>query len=234
MPRKGRRVAAPASRGVFSLFERLEVNAAISADPVPAMAKFADVTGGRFFWNTNNMPRAMAAIAADAQGTYSLGFYADGEPDDKWHGLDVRVARKGVNLQHRKGYLSTAAPDTPLDWTDDQWRAAVYNPVGSTAVRLDGRLQLGAGADAKTVSMIMLIEANDLQFRQIDGQSAASVDMVIVDKQPNAQYEMQRNQVEVPFPEDQDGEFAVVRHRWELTPGAATIRLIVLDRISGR
>jgi len=226
--------AASSGTGQVSLFERLEVNAAISADPVPAMAKFAEVTGGRFFWNTNDMGRAVAAIVADSQGTYSLGYYADGEPDDKWHGLDVRVARKGVKLQHRKGYLSAAPPDVPLNWTVDQWRAAVYNPVGSTAVRLDGRLQLSAGADAKTVSMIMLIEASDLHFRQVEGRSAAAVDMAIVDKLPNAEYEMQRNQVEVPAPGDQDGEFAVVRHTWELTPDATTVRLIVLDRLTGR
>jgi len=242
-----RRRIDPSSGGGISRYERLKTNATISADPVPAMAMFAGITGGRFFWNTNNVGRAVDTIAADSQGAYSLGFYADGEPDDKWHGLDVRVTRKGVKLKHRKGYLSAAPPDTPMDWTDGQWRAAVYNPVGSTAVRLDARLQFvggeaasaasgSGGADAKTVSTILQIVADDLHFRQFDGQSAAAVEVAIVDKLPNAQFQMQRDPREIPFPEGEAGELGVVdvSHSWELTPGASTVRLIVLDRLTGR
>ena len=73
------------------------------------MSLFAATTGGRFYWNTNDVGRAVDAMAADSEGTYSLGFYADGEPDDKWHNLDVSVARKGVNLKHRGGYSSCSS-----------------------------------------------------------------------------------------------------------------------------
>jgi hypothetical protein len=231
-----RRRIAPEGQGQSSRFGRQKANAAISADPVPAMAQFADITGGRVFWNTNDVGRAVNEIVADSQGAYSLGFYADGEPDDKWHSLNVRVTRKGVKLKYRDGYLSTAVPDAPLDWTDDQWRAAVYNPIGSTAVRLDARLQFDGGAESNTVSMMMQIVTDDLHFRQVDGQSAATVDMVIVGKLLNAQYEMQRDPREIPFPAGEAGDVGVVQiqHTWELTPGASTVRLIVLDRLTGR
>ncbi len=64
-----------------------------------AMVKFADITGGRFYWNTNDVGHAVDEIVADSEGTYSLGFYADGEPDDKWHNLDVNALRgMGVKL----------------------------------------------------------------------------------------------------------------------------------------
>jgi VWFA-related protein len=154
-------------RGQVNRYERLQANATISADTLPAMSLIADITGGRFYWNTNDVGRAVDEIAADSEGTYSLGFYADGEPDDKWHNLDLRVTRKGVKLQYRDGYMSAMPPNEPLDWSEDQWRAAVYNPVGSTAVQLDARLQLD---DAKTVSMTMQISTDNLHFRQVDGQ----------------------------------------------------------------
>lgn len=226
----------PTNVGQINPYERVLANSTISADPVPAMAMFADITGGRYYTNTNDMGRAVAEIAADSQGAYSLGFYADGEPDGKWHGLDVRVSRKGVKLQYRDGYLSAAPPDAPLDWTDDQWRSAVYNPVGSTAVRLDARLRFDGAADARTLTMTLQVVADDLQFRQVDGQSSAAVEMAIVDKLPNAQFRMQRDSREIPFPEGEAGEIGVVhvRHAWELTPGASAVRLIVRDRLSGR
>ncbi len=228
--------ADPSSVGGISRYERLKANATVSADTTPAMAEFADITGGRFFWNTNDVGRAVDEIAADSEGAYSLGFYADGEPDDKWHGLKVSVTRKGVKLKYRDGYLSEAPPDAPLEWTDDQWRAAVYNPVGSTAVRLDARFQINDAADSKTVSMVMQIVTDDLHFRQVDGRSSAAADVAIVDKLPNAQFRMQRDQTEIPFPEGEAGDVGVVqvRHSWELAPGASAVRLIVRDRLTGR
>ena len=82
----------------------------------------------------------------------------------------------------------------------------------------------------------MLIVTDDLHFRQADGQSSAAADVVIVDKLPNAQFEMQRDSREIPLPQGEARELGVVhvRHTWELTPGASTVRLIVLDRLTGR
>jgi VWFA-related protein len=103
---RGRAVGT--SLGEANPHERLQANATISADTTPAMAMFANLTGGRFYWNTNDLGRAVDEIVADSEGTYSLGFYAEGEPDDKWHNLNVSVTRKGVKLKHRDGYLSAA------------------------------------------------------------------------------------------------------------------------------
>jgi len=214
-------------------YERLKANATLSADTTPAMAKFAAITGGRFYWNTNDVGRAVDEIVADSEGTYSLGFYADGEPDDKWHNLDVSVARKGVKLQHRDGYMSAAPAAEPLDWTEDQWRAAVYNPVGSTAVQLDARLRFDG---ATTISMTMQISVDALHFRQVDGQSSAAVDVAIVDKLPNAQFRVQRTPRKIAYPMGEYAEMGVtnVSHTWELTPDASVVRLIVRDRLTNR
>ena len=214
-------------------YERLKANAALSADTTPAMAKFADITGGRFYWNTNDVGHAVDEIVADSEGTYSLGFYADGEPDDKWHNLDVSVTRKGVKLQHRDGYMSAAPPGEPLDWTEEQWLAAVYNPVGSTAVQLDARLQFD---DAKTVSRTMQISVDALHFRPLDGQSFAALDLAIAGKLPSGEFKMQHVQREIRYPTDEYAAIGVtdISHTWELTPGASTVRLIVRDRLTNR
>ncbi len=129
--------------------------------------------------------------------------------------------------------MATAPPDEPLDWTEDEWRAAVYNPIASTAVQLDARLRF---EDAKTVSMTMQISVDDLHFRQVDGKSSAAVDVAIVDKLPTAQFKMQRTPRELPYPEGEYAKVGVtdISHTWELTPDAATVRLIVRDRLTNR
>lgn len=221
------------SRGLIDPFEREKANAAISADMTPAMAMFADITGGRFYWNTNDVGRAMDEIAADSQGTYSVGFYADSEPDDKWHNLNVRITRKGVKLQHPDGYLSAEPPSAPLDWTEDQWQAAVINPIASTAIRIDAQLKYD---DSNKMSLLLQIVADDLHFRQLDGQSSAAVDVAIVGKLPDARFQMQRAPMEIPAPTGESAQRGVVQvaHNWEPTPGATTVRLILLDRLTGR
>jgi len=105
---------------------------------------------------------------------------------------------------------------------------------------LDGRpvarLQFDGGADTTTVRMVMQISTDDLHFRQVDGQSSAALDVAIVGKLPTAQFKMQRVQREIPYPTDEYAEMGVtdIRHTWELTPGASTVRLIVRDRLTGR
>ncbi len=76
---------------------------------VGTMDLFADLTGGRAARNTNDLLAGVKAAAEDMRGTYSVGFYAPQEPDERWHTFTVKVRRPGVKVVHRQGYLSSAA-----------------------------------------------------------------------------------------------------------------------------
>jgi hypothetical protein len=56
----------------------------------------------------------MQYAAFDQRATYSVGFYAAGEPDNKWHGVQVKTKRRGVRLTYREGYLSEVLVSTTL------------------------------------------------------------------------------------------------------------------------
>jgi VWFA-related protein len=105
---------APRGSGQEDPFERFRRDSEISNDPLSAMYKIANVTGGRVFWDTNDMAKGMKAVASDSMGTYSLGFYADAETGDTWRDLNVDVKRKGVKVLHRSGYLPETVQDTPV------------------------------------------------------------------------------------------------------------------------
>jgi hypothetical protein len=240
--------ASPAGqpgRGQSGPFARLEQAAELSADPLPAMYKMAGITGGRVFWNTNDMAMGIKAVAADSKGTYSLGFYADAETGSQWRDLNVDVKRKGVKLLHRRGYLAETVAAAPLDWTEEQWQAAIYNPIGSTGLRLNAMARLGengglGAAPAQQKAMLLIeIAADDLVFRPAEDQedkSAAQVDVAVIEKLPDGNYRMQRDPMTLPLPSESNNGAALVRgrHMWDLLPGAATIRLIVRDRFTGR
>ncbi|RPI20078.1 MAG: VWA domain-containing protein [Acidobacteriales bacterium] len=210
-------------------FQRQQELARKSSDPLPAMMLMAEVTGGRVVMNTNDLSQGMKAAVADLRGSYSLGFYALGEPDGKWHKLNVRVKRRGVKLVHRQGYVSeTPAAQSP-DWPAEQWNAAMYNPLGSTALHLDARCERAPGDG--TLSVSLSIPAEDLHFRKVGDQLVADLDIGIGEK--TAAGVLGLWQEKATAIGDPAGS---VRYRksWKVNPAASTIRLIVRDRLTGR
>ena len=99
----------------------------------------AEITGGRAFRNTNELTAGVRAAATDMRGSYSVGFYVPDNSDNRWREFEVRVKRPGVNILHRRGYMALAPVKQPVNWAQTDWQAAMQNPLGSTAIRLDGR-----------------------------------------------------------------------------------------------
>ena len=83
-------------------------------------------TGGKAFYNTNDLSGALREILDTTEVTYSLGFYVDEKAlDGKIHDLSVKLARKPetakASVRHRKSYAAWNAqapaaqqPRTPI------------------------------------------------------------------------------------------------------------------------
>src|SRR6266536_207810 len=81
------------------------------------MAILANRTGGRAYYNTNDLTRAIHEAIDDAQVNYVLGYYpAHNKWDGKFHQVKVQVNRKGIDLRYRLGYFAFA--ETPRDKED--------------------------------------------------------------------------------------------------------------------
>lgn len=64
-------------------------------------------TGGFVIRNENNVGRALAEIAADANQYYVISYQpADTNLDGKYRAIDVRIKRDDVKVRARKGYLA--------------------------------------------------------------------------------------------------------------------------------
>jgi len=72
-----------------------------------AMRDFADLTGGRAFYNHNDIGNEIANAYADANTFYALAFTpAKSKPDGKVHTVRVDCRRPGVRLRYRKSYFA--------------------------------------------------------------------------------------------------------------------------------
>ena len=137
------------------------------------MDLLADVTGGRSFRNTNDLTAGVNAAATDMRGSYSVGFYVPDNSDNRWREFDVRVSRPGVSVLHRKGYMALAPVKQPVNWSQSEWQAAMQNPLGSTAIRLDAR----ADAVADGLNVLIQIAADDLYYKRVNGAPVTDLEI---------------------------------------------------------
>lgn len=222
-------------RGRQGIFDEQMQASAISSDPLPAMEKIADISGGRAVFHTNDMTRGITAVASDVKGTYSLGFYSVDDPDGKWRPLDVKVSRDGVKVHHSQGYIAEAPARTARLWTDQDWNTAVTSPVSATSVAIDARASLSQDADAQQISLTVQFAPQGLHFQAAkDDRLLAFVELAFVDKSANGAFSMKRQQLQLPYNAALPDEPYQAHHSWTLAPGTDTVRVVVHDQLTGQ
>ncbi|MBI5085034.1 MAG: VWA domain-containing protein [Acidobacteria bacterium] len=108
-----------------------------------AMRELARGTGGRYFYNRNDIDNAIRQAADDARSTYTLAYYpANANYDGSYRKIQVRVNSKGAELQYRQGYYAVA--DSPKA-RSAQVKEELANPLMSTAIPVDVFLERRGG-----------------------------------------------------------------------------------------
>ena len=210
------------------------VSSQLAGEPVrESLNLFADVTGGRVTLTMNDATEGLRTTAQDQRAIYSVGFYAVGPPDNKWHPIHVTVRRANVTVTHRQGYMSDAASPQPLEWGETEWRNALANPLGSSLIRLDAMTAMPPGA--RMVEVRMRIELDDLHFRDVNGKSEAHIDIITGEKVASGEYSFRVERATLGRAiGTAPGTTAGFTLRLALRPETAGLRMIVRDRFTGR
>ena len=96
-----------------------------SLDSHSTMNTIADETGGRAFYNTNDLKGVIREGMRDGSTYYTLGYYpADKNWDGKFRRITVKVNRHGVKLRFRQGYYASDPEGYPK--IDAKQRAADF------------------------------------------------------------------------------------------------------------
>ena len=105
------------------------------------MNLFAGGTGGRAFYMITDLAGAMKTAVEDSEVTYALGFYpGDIKLDGSYHSLSVKVARKGVDLRHRKGYYATDLKQPTEKQRQESLNEIFATPLEATGIGMAARL----------------------------------------------------------------------------------------------
>lgn len=104
-------------------------------DNFPTMDEFAKRTGGRAFYNTNDIQGSIRRVIEDTRLTYLLAYYpTHGKWNGEYHKIKVEVDRPALRLQYRDGYsaLPEEPPASPAG--KKALDAAILSPLDATAV----------------------------------------------------------------------------------------------------
>jgi VWFA-related protein len=112
------------------------------------MVDFAEITGGRAFYNRNDLDVAFQKSADDSASYYLLGYYLEKDTKPGWHKLQVRTKRGGVEVQARQGFFVTPQSDKAESSKMDL-KMALASPLDYTGVPLSVRWA-GVGSSGTT------------------------------------------------------------------------------------
>lgn len=87
--------------------EELSRQEGVDNDIHSSEKELAEQTGGRAFYNSNDLNQAVKDALADGSTYYTLGYYPENiRWDGAFHKIVVKVARKGLGVRSRKGYFA--------------------------------------------------------------------------------------------------------------------------------
>lgn len=71
---------------------------------IDTLRTIADESDGRAIVNQNDLDKGLRQIIRDSSAYYLLGYNTSSKADGKFHRIDIRVKRPGLQLRSRKGY----------------------------------------------------------------------------------------------------------------------------------
>jgi VWFA-related protein len=231
------RLMGPANIAIYPVDARgliASPNPSFHPGGLDAMEELAGETGGRAFYNTNDLAAAIRKAVDDAEVSYQLGFYPDSASlDGKFHELKVRVARPGLEVRYANGYF--ALRDELHAARPRGIRAMLESPLESSAIHLVARVDRGDHA-------LRVVGAFDLRDLALAGSEAARTGAVAIfvvqqDAQGNV-LDQSQHRLSLTLNSSQYAAYLksgiVFRQDVPAKPGAATVRILVGDASSAR
>ncbi len=202
------------------------------------MDYIADLTGGKAFYNTNDIGGAIRHAIDDSAVTYTLGYYASDENwDNKFHKIKVKVKRGGVVVRTKKGYLAQEQPAPNPGKLDQLLREAIWSPLDSTALGVSARID-PSPTMPNASRLFFALDPNEIQFKQANDKFNGAIDVVFVQqtKRGKSLADLKKT-LNLSATADR---FAVIRSK-ALTAGedlalradTDAVRIVVLDRSNG-
>lgn len=200
------------------------------------MEEIASETGGKAYTNQNEIKLGIALTAADAQASYSLGYYPENKKwDGQYRNIKVRLSKGDAQLRYRKGYF--AIEPGPLKDHNYEQDVAAALEVDAPATQISFQAEAKPAGEGK-VKVIFLVDGHTLASEESAGGRKMDVSLYASVYGPNGKMLGSRSaRVNRTF---DDVTYKQILDKGMLVPldldipaGGQELRLAVLDNETG-
>jgi VWFA-related protein len=216
----------------------------LQQNTLDTLNEFADMTGGKAFYNTNDLASSFKRAADDASSYYLAGYYLDIHNNHAgWRQLKVKVDKPDIEVRARKGFFVTNATIHAELTRNSDLSYALTSPIEGTGVPLTVKWLGNSGDGAKKSAQFFIhLPANSVSIEASEGQSHVNFDYVAAafanDSKTGQPYTSAAKTFAVAVSE---GQMAKLRadgigfnNSLELGPGKYTVRVVIRDNVNGK
>lgn len=209
-------------------------------DRIAVMKNFAAMTGGRAFYNRNDVSAAFQEARRESSAYYMLGYYL--EPTDTaagWRKLKVQVLRKDVAVRSRSGFFVTrAAPDAAAA-RRMEISLALRSPLDYTALPLKVRwMGMEAHGEKRRIRFEVELAPDSATIDEDDGNHIDLEFIAVAKTGPGEDAAHFDQTFDVRLKPESLAQIRsagiTYRNSLEVAPGNYAVRFVVRDSLSGR
>lgn len=208
------------------------------ADTLTTLEVFAAMTGGKAFYNRNDLDASFKEASEDSAAYYMLGYYLDKKNTKPgWRKLKVKVAREDVRVRARTGFFLDQSTVDPSLTRELDLAVALMSPLDYTAVPMTVRwTQVEGKGGKKKVGFEIELPAN---AATLDGENHMSLEFMAQaktgDGKSAANFGQRREyRLKAEQAEQIRGSGITYSNAIEVSPGDYAVRFVVRDNISGK
>lgn len=226
---------APGSAGGARNMTAGRITAEMNQDLHPIQGpirQVAEATGGRTIRRAGDLAAQLAEVVAEGNASYMLGFSPDTNADNQYHNVTVKLSGKhGLSVRYRTGYFYAKEPAT----LRERFQQAVWQPTDANEVAVTAAVdKMTSGANVK-----ISVATGDLGMEERGGRWMDKLDFFFIQRDDagiHAQVDGQTLGLRLKPATYQNLLPAGIPFEREvrLTPGTASLRVLVVDENSGR
>jgi VWFA-related protein len=169
--------------------QKVDLSPKLSMGPIvenqQTMEELASRTGGKAFYNTNDLKHAIRDAIEDSSTTYTLGFYpGDEKYDGKFHKFTVKAehAGFGYDVRYRKGYFDFQNKPTDTKARRAEINDAVVSPLDSTALGIVVQTKRTDKPAPNSMEMMVYVDPRGIGFHSEGDRMNCKLDVFFVQK----------------------------------------------------
>ncbi len=209
-------------------------------NPQDTMEDLAGRTGGRAFYNTNDIAGSVRRAIDDTRVSYVLGFYPDeADLDGKYHELRVQVpGRKGLELRSRQGYYASDRAPVKDAVLQAELQQAASGTLQASRIEIGVHVTRTNQPEPNSLQLDLLVSARELTLalKEDRWQGAIRLSVVQLDAQGKV-LDRITDPIKLNLKRESLPEYLQTGMSMAKTvkakPGMTQLRVIVMDRDSG-